>query len=200
MFKDFNFSDWAVLGFIALFGIFGVLHIAFGLRNVVDALSTATAAAWIQAIGAIAAIGIAIWVANRSERMTERSAAIASKRFIEMAEAAVGGLYIVTGISSEEADVQRVRFLGELKEVQLIGQGIHLGHLPTELCSIVVEARTTVGRCVSLGHDISNYPQRFPDPMQGLRSHPRDGHTISHSLLKASWESMKELLEKSKAL
>lgn len=79
MFKDFKLFDWAILGFIAFFALFGLLHIAFGLKNVVEALSSSTAAAWTQAIGAIAAIGIAIWVTHRSERMLERNAEIASK-------------------------------------------------------------------------------------------------------------------------
>ena len=115
MFKDFKLSDWVILSFVTLFAVLGPLHIAFGLRNVVEALSSPTAAAWIQAIGAIAAVGIAIWVSHRSERTSERNAEIASKHFIEMAEAAIGGLYVVSGIQSEEASVQKTRFIGELK-------------------------------------------------------------------------------------
>lgn len=198
MFKDFKFSDWTILGFIALFAIFGLLHIAFGLRNVLEVLSSTTAAAWLQAIGAIAAIGIAIWVANRSERLSERNAEIASNHFLEMAEAAIGGLYVASSNPGDESSVQKTRFIGELKEVQLIGHGIQLGQLPQDLCKDVLTVRTTVGRCVYLGTEIGKYDQKFDDLEEGLRSHPRDGYTIAYALLKASWESIKELNEKRK--
>lgn len=195
MSKDFNLYDWVILGFISLFAILGLLHIAFGIRNVASSLSSTTAAAWIQAIGAIAAIGIAIWVASRSERTSERNAAIAAQHFIDMAEAAIGGLYVVSGGAREEGSVQNKRFIGELKEIQLIGQGIQLGQLPTDLCKHVLETRTLVGRCVELGMEISKYPQIFADLDEGLRSYPRDGHTIAYALLKSSWESMKKVKE-----
>lgn len=151
-----------------------------------------------QAIGAIAALGIAIWVSHRSERTSARHADIASKHFIDMAEAAIGGLYVAAGTSSEEASVQKARFIGELKEVQLIGHGIQLGQLSPDLCKHVLEARITVGRCVDIGAELGKYVQRFRDHEEGLRSSPRDGHTITYALLKASWESIKELNKKCK--
>lgn len=199
MLKDFEISDWIVLSFIGVGAVLGLLHIVFGMKNVVEAMSTSTAAAWIQAIGAIAAVGIAIWVSHRSERASERNAEIASKHFIAMAEAAIGGLYVSSGgPKNEEGYVQTKRFIAELKEVQLIGQGIQLGQLPPKLCKHVLTARTTVGRCVDLGSEISKFSLIHNDLEEGLRSHPRDGHTIASSLLKASWESMKEVNEKCK--
>jgi len=200
MTKDFKPFDWAVLGCISTFAILCVLHICFGMTNVIAVLSSPNTASWVQAIGAIAAIGIAIWVSNRSERTAARTAATAALRFIEMAEAAVGGLYVSTSVSHEEAMVQRARFVGELKEVQLIGQSIQLGHLSPELCSLVLQGRTQMGRCVDLTSEIAKYPQIFVNPEDGLSSYPRDGYTIAQALIKASWDTTKELSTKAKAL
>ena len=197
MTKDFTPFDWVVLAFITLFFALGFLHIAFGLSSVVAVLSSPNAAGWVQAVGAIGAIGIAIWVANRSDRVAANSARIATKHFIAMAEAGIGGLYVASGISSEEADVQKARFLGELKEVQLIGQGIQIGQLHPALCELLLAARTTVGRSIDLGIDIRTRTQWHTDLDTALRSTPRDGHTIALALIKSSWETMKALKESS---
>lgn len=197
MTKDFTLFDWVVLTFLTLFIAFGLVHIAFGLSSVMAILSSPNAAGWVQAVGAIGAIGIAIWVANRSDRVAANSARVAAKHFIAMAEAGVGGLYVASGTSSEEADVQKARFLGELKEVQLIGQGIQIGQLQPELCELLLAARTTVGRSIDLGIDIRTRPQWHTDLDTALRSAPRDGHTIALALIKSSWETMKALKESS---
>jgi hypothetical protein len=194
MTKDFKPFDWAILCFVAFLLLGALLHLAFGMSNVVSAFASEKAAAWVQAIGAIAAIGIAIWVANRTERSSERNAEVAAKHFVKMAEAAIGGLYVAVRVRpSEESDVQKARFIGELREVQHIGQGIQLGQLKSHLCADVLETRLQVGRCMQLEPAINKYPMIYTNLEHALRAPSRDGYTIAYALLKSSWESMKEI-------
>lgn len=194
MTKDLKASDWAILGFVAFLVLGALLHLAFGITSVVSAFASDKAASWVQAVGAIAAIGIAIWVANRTEQISERNAEVAAKHFVKMAEAAIGGLYVAaSGHSSEEGDVQKARFLGELSEVQLIGHGIQLGQLNSNVCAAVLETRLLVGRCMQLGPAINKYPVIYTNVEHGLRAPTRDGYTIAYALLKSSWESVQQV-------
>lgn len=54
--KQFKARDWALLVVVTLAAVLGLLHILFGLRLVLAALFSATAAAWVQAIGSVVAI------------------------------------------------------------------------------------------------------------------------------------------------
>jgi hypothetical protein len=192
--EQFNFSDWLVLAAIAGAGILGVLHVLFGLREVLGVLVHPATAAWVQAVGAIGAIGIAIWVAHSADRNAAENARITAKHFIKMASAAVGGLSIVAKIKSEEADVQRIRFLGELSEVQLVGRAADITKLSPELCACVLAARRLVARAYDLGVDIQGRtPAVLRHAPPTMITAPRDGHSIALALLNNSHEELKEL-------
>ncbi len=192
--KSFRTSDWIVLGAIAVSGLLGIVHIGFGLRAFFAAFTSQAAAAWVQAIGAIAAIGIAIWIARSADRSAQLNARKAAKHFIRMAEAAIGGLYVVSDSQDGEGDIQKVRFLGELKEVQHIGRDIAIAQLSPELCDCVLDVRRMVARAYDVGSDLRH---RRPGPKtQANHFGPRDGHMIGVMLLKASWEDMKEIQKK----
>lgn len=196
--KQFKASDWAVLATIAVFALLAVLHMLFGLKKVLGILVHPTTAAWVQAIGAIAAIGIAIWVANGADRSARANARITAKHFIRMAQAAIGGLHVVSDIYSEEADVQKVRFLAEVREVHHIGQAVSIALLDPKLCDLVLDARILVARCHDLGSDIRarRPPHHDDEPFPKDRS----GYSIGNALLKASWRDIQEIHTKASAL
>lgn len=54
--KDFNPFDWAILTFISIGLLLMLLHVLFGLHSVFKILADPASAAWVQAIGSIAAI------------------------------------------------------------------------------------------------------------------------------------------------
>lgn len=196
--KAFTATDWTILTLVATCAFLAVLHMIFGLRSVLDVLIHPATAAWVQAIGAIAAIAIAIWVANSTERSARENARVTAKHFLRMAEAAIGGLHVVCGIYSEESDVQKVRFLAELKEVHHIGQGISIALLQPQLCDLVLQARTLVARSHDLGVDIRHRPPpRFDAPRFPQN---RDGFSIGNALLEGSWNDMKAINEKASML
>lgn len=196
--QQFTPFDWAVLAAIGTFLLMGALHVLFGWRAVWNVVIHQSTAAWVQAIGAIAAIGIAIWVASGAERNARENARITAKHFIRMAEAAIGGLHTVCDIYSEESDVQKVRFLAEIREVHHIGQSISIALLQPELCDLVLKARTLVARCHDLGADIrGRRPPNFDtDPFPKDRS----GYSIANALLAASWRDIQEISGKAAAL
>lgn len=195
---QFQAFDWVVVWTIATFSALALLHIVFGLRTVLHVLAHPAMAAWVQAFGAIVAIGVAIWVSRGPDRSARENARVTAKHFLRMAEAAVGGLSVVSGIYSEESDVQKVRFLAELREVHHIGQAVPIAHLQTHLCDLVLQARTLVARCLDLGTDI----RRRQPPHHDAHPFPKDrsGFSIGNALLEASWRDIKEINGKAASL
>lgn len=192
--KSFKFSDWVLLALIAVALFLMVLHAAFGLRAVFQFAAKPAVSAWVQAIGAIGAIGIAIWVAHSTDRNAQANARITAKHFIKMASSAVGGLSIVAKLKSEEADVQRIRYLGELSEVQLVGRAADITKLSPELCACVLTARRLVASAYDLGVDIQGRtPAVFRFAPSTTLTNARDGHSIALSLLNASHKELQEL-------
>ncbi|GKS88327.1 hypothetical protein [Acidovorax sp. SUPP2539] len=189
--KAFKFSDWSLLFLISAAALMGILHIAFGLSKVIDVMSGQTAAAWIQAIGSVAAIGVAIWVANGTERHARESSRASAKHFVRMANDAIGGLWVASKHTSEEAHVQKSRFLAELKEVQLIGQTVNLEYLESKLLDCVLTARTLVARCSEVAKDMHRFPA--PKETPAFVASPRDGFTISKALITTSKDKIEEL-------
>jgi hypothetical protein len=74
------------------------------------------------------------------------------------------------------SSAHKSRFLGELREVALVGQSIPLALLPSALVEPIFEMKSLVGRTIALATE----------------NNSRDGD-LAQALVSASWERAKEL-------
>lgn len=91
--KKFQLLDWAFVSAVALFGLLGTLHIAFGLRSVFGLLKEDKAADWAQAILAAlsilaGALGIA-WQVRRQALAKKNDERLEHLRKLRLLEASI---------------------------------------------------------------------------------------------------------------
>ena len=161
IFKYFKFSDWIVFIFVALGAILGLIHIIFGLSTFFSFLSKDTMAAWIQAIGSIAALGIAIWVSQSNELSARKHALETAKRYSLAVESAVTGIYLSTK-EFNHGNTYLEGYIAELSEVQLIGRSIQIGLLSDQVNSYLIELRVRAVRAPILAKRIIEGIPQYP--------------------------------------
>lgn len=187
--RGFTTADWTILVFAFALAIAAVLHIAFGLPKLFSALSDQAAPGWVQAIGSIGAIGIAIYISHDGERSARSRAYSATMQFANMAVERIGGLYVVTDSSPAAFRALYVeRFCVELEEVQLIGRQIDVGLLDEMVSPLVLELRVLISRAMALSTKVSagrvEHVHRWEEEM-----------STTKLMLKNTWDRAKEILE-----
>lgn len=185
--RGFTTADWTVLVFAFALAIAAVLHIAFGLPKLFSALSDPAAPGWVQAIGSIGAIGIAIYISHDGERSARSRAYSAMMQFASMAVERIGGVYVVTDSSPEAFRALYVeRFCVELEEVQLIGRQIDVGLLDEAVAPLVLELRVLISRSIALSTKVSagrvEHLHRWQEEI-----------STTQRMLKNTWDRAKEI-------
>lgn len=182
-------ADRTILVIALALAFAAVLHIAFGLPKLFSTLSDPAAPGWVQAIGSIGAIGIAIYISHDGERSARSRAYSATMQFANMAVERIGGLYVVTDSSPAAFRALYVeRFCVELEEVQLIGRQIDVGLLDETVSPLVLELRALISRAMALSTKVSagrvEHRHRWEEEIG-----------TTQLMIKNTWDRAKEILE-----
>jgi hypothetical protein len=108
-----------------------------------SSLSISDWAAWVQAIGSIAALGVAIWVSKSGERAQRAEALLAAQAFVS---GLVNCFRELKQAAAENSIPMTRGSRAQLEELVLIGRDVPLSRLPLKAVSAVLVLRTGAAR------------------------------------------------------
>lgn len=124
---------------VAIFAVLGMVA-AFG-PEALGGLFSATGAAWVQAVGSVSAILVAIWVSSSAERRSQHAASEMAALF---KACMLDGSHRLLEATRFETMILVQRSVGEIQDGFEIGRTIELGRLPPQEALQIVRIRTAV--------------------------------------------------------
>ena len=79
--KKLQPCDWFGIALVVVVIALTPIYIAFGLGPILSVVASAVTAAWVQAIGSIGALAVAIWISTEGQRAERRAALNRARNF-----------------------------------------------------------------------------------------------------------------------
>lgn len=146
----------AVIGAAVVVAILALLGLvaAFGPASV-GGLFSQTGAAWVQAVGSVGAIFVAIWVSNSAERRSQHAASEMAALF---KACMLDSSYNLLKATWYQTLILVQRSVGEIQDGFEIGRAIELGRLPPQEALQVVRIRTEVAVLLVEANELLSKP------------------------------------------
>lgn len=152
-------TDWLHIGFAAIVAAFALAYVVFGWRPIVCFFRDPATAAWVQALGSIAAIWAAFRAGGASRREAQQVARTSAAWFAQRVDSLLAEMTSVADVGDFHLLGRRNNELAkELKKSQAINEeplgeelAQHLRLLQTELESFVASLAETVEQATLKG-------------------------------------------------